>query len=66
VERPGPQRSVKRIHAIVSDERIEFLELEKAGIRVAQYFTEVPSREVLQKRLHEPMIMARSRLEGGA
>ena len=48
-----------------SDERVELLELEKTGIRVAQYLTELPPREVLQKRLHEAIVSARARLEGG-
>ena len=48
-----------------SDERVELLELENAGIRVARYLTELPSREILQKRLHEAMIITRARLETG-
>jgi hypothetical protein len=49
-----------------SDERVELLELEKTGIRVAQYLTELPSREVLQKRLHDAIIIARARVERDA
>jgi predicted nuclease of restriction endonuclease-like (RecB) superfamily len=48
-----------------SDERVELLELEKTGIRVAQYLTELPPREILQKRLHEAMVSARARLKSG-
>jgi predicted nuclease of restriction endonuclease-like (RecB) superfamily len=48
-----------------SDERVELLELENTGIRVAQYLTELPSREILQKRLHEAMIITRARLDSG-
>ena len=47
-----------------SEERIELLELEKTGIRVAQYLTELPPREVLESRLHEAMVAARARLKG--
>jgi hypothetical protein len=39
------------------------LELEKTGIRVAEYLTELPPREVLQRRLHEAVAQARARLE---
>lgn len=33
-------------------EQIELLEMDKAGIRVAQYLTELPDQDVLRKRLH--------------
>jgi YhcG PDDEXK nuclease domain/DUF1016 N-terminal domain len=49
-----------------TDERVELLELEKTGIRVAQYLTELPPREVLQRRLHEAVVSARAPLEGGS
>ena len=43
-------------------ERIEVLELEQRGIRVAEYLTELPPREALEKRLHDAMTLARQRL----
>jgi predicted nuclease of restriction endonuclease-like (RecB) superfamily len=43
-------------------EQIELLELDKSGIHVAEYLTALPSREVLEKRLHQAMINARARL----
>jgi predicted nuclease of restriction endonuclease-like (RecB) superfamily len=46
-----------------SAERIELLELEKSSIRVAEYLTELPPKEVLQRRLHEAVAQARARLE---
>ncbi len=46
-----------------SRERIELLELEQSGIRVAQYLTELPPREILQQRFHEAVAQARARLE---
>lgn len=46
-----------------SRERIELLELEQSGIRVAQYLTELPPREVLQQRFHEAVAQARAKLE---
>ena len=45
-----------------SDERIELLELEPRGIRVAEYLTELPPRKVLQRKLHEAVRLARARL----
>ena len=46
-----------------SDERIELLELEKSGIRVAEYLTELPPKKLLQQRLHEAIAHARARVE---
>jgi predicted nuclease of restriction endonuclease-like (RecB) superfamily len=48
-----------------SEEQIELLQLEKSGIRVAAYLTELPPKDILQKKLHETIIFARSRLAGG-
>ena len=48
-----------------SEEQIELLQLEKSGIRVAAYLTELPPKDILQKKLHEAIILARSRLAGG-
>jgi predicted nuclease of restriction endonuclease-like (RecB) superfamily len=49
-----------------SDERVELLKLERSGIRVAQYLTELPPREILQRRLHQAIDQARARLKQGA
>jgi predicted nuclease of restriction endonuclease-like (RecB) superfamily len=46
-----------------SDERIELLQLEKTGVRVAQYLTELPPREIMQRRLHQAIEQAHARLE---
>jgi predicted nuclease of restriction endonuclease-like (RecB) superfamily len=46
-----------------SAERVELLELEKSGIRVSEYLTELPPKEELQRRLHEAVAQARARLE---
>jgi len=43
-------------------ETVELLELEKSGIRVASYWTRVLPRELLQKKLHEAIQHARTRL----
>lgn len=37
------------------DEQIELLQLDKTGIRVAQYFTELPSQRLLQKQLQKSL-----------
>ena len=43
-------------------EQIELLELDKSGIHVAEYLTVLPSREVLQIKLHRSIEIARQRL----
>ena len=45
-----------------SDEHVELLQLERSGIRVAEYLTKLPPREVLERRLHEALRAARERL----
>jgi hypothetical protein len=38
------------------------LQLDKSGIRVARYLTELPPRELLEKTLHDSIRRARERL----
>jgi hypothetical protein len=38
-----------------------FVELESSGIRVAQYLTELPPKEILERRFHEAIVAARAR-----
>jgi predicted nuclease of restriction endonuclease-like (RecB) superfamily len=45
-----------------SDEQVRLLKLEAAGIRVAEYLTELPPREMLQRKLHDAIILAREQL----
>lgn len=45
-----------------SEEHVELLQLEKTGIRVAQYLTELPSKELLEQKLHQSIALARERL----
>ncbi|MDY0062453.1 MAG: PDDEXK nuclease domain-containing protein [Myxococcota bacterium] len=45
-----------------SSEHIELLRLEPAGIRVAEYLTELPSKDVLERKLHQAIRAARERL----
>jgi len=46
-----------------SEEQIKLLQLDKSGIRVAAYLTELPPRKLLQKKLHEAIVLARALLE---
>jgi predicted nuclease of restriction endonuclease-like (RecB) superfamily len=43
-------------------ETVELLDLEKSGIRVSSYWTDVLPREQLQRKLHEAVRSARARL----
>ena len=45
-----------------STEHVELLQLEESGIRVAQYLTELPSKELLEQKLHTSIQLARERL----
>ncbi|MFH0730697.1 MAG: PDDEXK nuclease domain-containing protein [Pseudomonadota bacterium] len=42
-------------------ETVELLELEKSSIRVAEYLTELPPREILERELHKAIAQARQR-----
>ena len=44
-------------------ETVELLELDASSIRVASYLTQLPSRELLQQKLHTAAELARNRLE---
>ena len=44
------------------NETVELLELERNGIRLAKYLTELPPRDVLEKELHKALAQARQRL----
>jgi len=46
-----------------SSEQIELLQLDKSGIRVAEYMTELPDRKLLEQKLHRAVMLARERLE---
>lgn len=45
-----------------SKEQIELLELERSGIRVGEYLTELPPRKVLERKLHKAVRLARRQL----
>jgi len=46
-----------------ASEQIELLELDKSGIKVAEYMTELPKRELLEQKLHKAVELARKQLE---
>jgi len=44
-------------------EQIELLQLDKAGIKIAEYLTELPSKRLLQQKLHKSITIAKERIE---
>ena len=61
--RPGEEPPLGLILcADKSEEHVELLQLDKSGIHVAQYLTELPPRELLEKTLHDSIRRARERL----
>ena len=48
--------------ATKSAEQVRLLRLAESGIRVAEYMTELPSRQVLEHKLHEAIRLAQGRL----
>ncbi len=48
---------------VASKEQIELLEIHKDGIMVAEYWTELPPKEILETKLHEAFIEAREQIE---
>ena len=44
-------------------EQIELLELGQSGIHVAEYLTGLPSRQLLEQKLHEAVALSKARLE---
>jgi predicted nuclease of restriction endonuclease-like (RecB) superfamily len=47
----------------MSEKHVELLQLDKSGIRIATYLTELPSRQLLERKLREMTAAARARLE---
>lgn len=59
---PGEEAPIGLILcASVNREEVEVLQLEGSGIRVAEYLTELPEREVLRSKLHRAIELARER-----
>jgi predicted nuclease of restriction endonuclease-like (RecB) superfamily len=61
--RPGENEPLGLILcAEKSDERVEVLELEKRGVRVAEYLMELPPKKLLEQKLRDAVRLARARL----
>jgi predicted nuclease of restriction endonuclease-like (RecB) superfamily len=45
------------------DEQVELLQLDRSGIRVAAYLTEMPPKRLLEQKLHETAARAKAHLE---
>jgi hypothetical protein len=62
-QKAGEQAPIGLILCAAKSERqVEFLELERTGIRVAQYLTALPSRDLLKKTLGHAIKVARAQL----
>ena len=46
-----------------NDEQVELLQLHKAGIKVAEFMTELPSKKLLQQKLHKAVELSKKRLK---
>lgn len=63
-QKPGEETPIGLILcAGKSSEHIELLQLQKSGIRVAEYMTELPPQKILEKKLHQAIAMAREQLQ---
>lgn len=45
-----------------SDQLVEFLELDKSGIHVAEYLTELPSRKLLEDKFQKAVTIAKEKI----
>ncbi len=46
-----------------NNEQVELLQLDKAGIKVAEYLTELPSKKTLKQKSHQAIEFSKKRLE---
>lgn len=46
-----------------NDEQVELLQLHKAGIKVAEFMTELPSKKLLEQKLHKAVALSKKRME---
>jgi predicted nuclease of restriction endonuclease-like (RecB) superfamily len=44
-------------------EQIELLQLHKSGIKIAEYLTELPSKKLLQRKLHQAVAISKKQIE---
>ena len=45
-----------------NNEQVELLQLERSGIKVAEYLTELPDRQLLKQKLHTSIELSKKRL----
>ena len=45
------------------EEDVEYLELDQSGIHVAQYLTQLPSKELMESKLHDAIVNAKQQHE---
>ena len=45
-----------------NEEHVELMQLDKSNIRIAEYMTLLPSREILQQKLHKAIELAKERI----
>ncbi|MFT4924770.1 MAG: hypothetical protein ACI8WB_000854 [Phenylobacterium sp.] len=45
------------------EDQIELLEMDKSGIHVAEYFTSLPSKALLERRLQQAILNARKHFD---
>lgn len=48
-----------------AEERVELLQLDRSGIHIASYLTELPPLTLLRRKLREAVAAGRARLEAG-
>jgi predicted nuclease of restriction endonuclease-like (RecB) superfamily len=62
-KQPGEQQPIGLILcAEASREQVELLEMHKDGIMVAEYWTELPPKALLEEKIHAALVEARERL----
>ena len=54
---------INAVHRFINASRNKYLELDQAGIHVAQYLTELPPKELLEEKLHKAIAIARQEYE---
>jgi hypothetical protein len=63
LERLAAASATAILCAGTSEKHVELLQLDRSGIRVATYLTELPARPLLERKPREMMAAARARLE---
>lgn len=62
--KPGEEKPIGIILCADKDEEdVQYLELDQAGIHVAQYFTQLPPKEVMEAKLHAAIASAKQQHE---